>query len=120
MLLMILSSMPEQDFFQRVYDACRMIPYGKITTYGTIAKVVGSPGAARMVGWALNKSGSLEIPVPAHRVLNRMGMLSGKKAFGNPNLMQELLEQEGHIVIDDAIVDFDKVLWKPEIDMDQS
>jgi len=106
--------MPEQDFFERVYLVCRMIPYGKITTYGDVARAIGSPGAARMVGWALNKSTALDPPVPAHRVLNRMGMLSGKKAFGNPMLMQELLEQEGHIIKDDAVVEFHNVLWQPD------
>jgi len=105
----------EKDFFLRVFDICRQIPNGKVTTYGIVAKAIGSPQSARMVGWALNKSSNLEYPVPAHRVLNRNGMLSGKKAFGNPNLMQELLEQEGHKVEDDAVVDFEEVLWYPEI-----
>ena len=105
--------MSEKDFFQRVYDLCRLIPYGRVTTYGAVAKAIGSPQSARMVGWALNKSISLENPVPAHRVLNRNGMLSGKKAFGNPTLMQELLEQEGHIVENDAVIDFEKALWSP-------
>ena len=103
--------MAEQDFFQRVYKFCRLIPYGRLTTYGAVAKAIGSPQSARMVGWALNKSSNLESPVPAHRVLNRNGMLSGKKAFGNPELMQELLEQEGHIVENDTVVGFEKVLW---------
>ena len=106
--------MAEKDFFQKVFDVCRQIPYSKITTYGAIAKAIGSPQSARMVGWALNKSSHLELPVPAHRVLNRNGMLSGKKAFINPNLMQELLEQEGHKVENDTVVDFDKVMWLPK------
>lgn len=105
--------MAEQDFFLRVYEYCRQVPYGKITTYGTIAKAIGSPQSARMVGWALNKTSSLENPVPAHRVLNRNGMLSGKKAFGNLNLMQELLEQEGHLIQNDTVIDFKKALWTP-------
>ncbi len=107
--------MPEKNFFQRVYEVCRLIPYGKVTTYGTVANAIGSPGAARMVGWALNKSSNLIPAVPAHRVLNRMGMLSGKKAFGNPNLMQELLQQEGHIVENDTVIDFEKSMWIPDL-----
>lgn len=102
------------DFFQKVYHVCRQIPYGKVTTYGAVAKAIGSPMASRMVGWALNKSSSLENPVPAHRVLNRMGMLSGKKAFGDPNLMAELLRQEGHNVENDTVVDFEESLWQPD------
>jgi methylated-DNA-protein-cysteine methyltransferase-like protein len=105
----------EKDFFEKVYEVCRQIPKGKVTTYGMLAKAIGSPQAARMVGWALNKSSNLEYPVPAHRVLNRNGILSGKKAFGNPKLMQELLEQEGHTVIDDALVNFEMVLWIPKL-----
>ena len=107
--------MEEIDFFQRVYEVCRQIPYGKVTTYGAVAKAIGSPQSARMVGWALNKSTHLESPVPAHRVLNRNGMLSGKKAFANPNLMQELLEQEGHRIENDTVVDFVKVLWSVKV-----
>ncbi len=107
--------MAEQDFFQRVYRFCRLIPYGRVTTYGAVAKAIGSPQSARMVGWALNKSSTLENPVPAHRVLNRNGMLSGKKAFGNPNLMQELLEQEGHQIENDTVLNFKDSLWIPEL-----
>jgi len=108
--------MAEKDFFERVFEVCRQIPNGKVTTYGLVARAIGSPQSARMVGWALNKSSNLEHPVPAHRVLNRNGMLSGKKAFGNPDFMQELLEQEGHKVKDDAVVDFEAVLWTPIIE----
>jgi len=106
--------MDNLDFFQKVYHVCRQVPYGKVTTYGAVAKAIGSPMAARMVGWALNKSSSLEDPVPAHRILNRMGMLTGKKAFGNPALMEELLLQEGHKVINDTVVDFEDSFWQPE------
>jgi len=106
--------MNNPDFFQKVYHVCRQLPYGKVTTYGAVAKAIGSPMASRMVGWALNKSSSLENPVPAHRVLNRMGMLSGKKAFGNTDLMAELLLQEGHKVVNDTVVDFEKSFWQPD------
>ncbi len=107
--------MDNLDFFEKVYFVCRQIPYGKITTYGAVAKAVGSPMASRMVGWALNKSSSLVKPVPAHRVLNRMGILSGKKAFGDPNIMADLLIQEGHTVIDDRVIDFKESLWIPDV-----
>lgn len=102
------------DFYQSVYDFCRKIPSGKLVTYGIVAKAIGTPGSARMVGWALNKSLNIIPPVTAHRVVNRMGILSGKKAFGNNNLMKELLEQEGHIVVNDKVVDFEKSLWIPK------
>jgi len=103
----------EKDFFQRVYDVCRQIPYGRVTSYGAIAKAIGAPKAARMVGWAMNKSFN-EIPrVPAHRVVNRMGMLSGKKFFGTPTMMKDMLETEGIKVEDDQIIDFEKLFWNP-------
>lgn len=103
----------EKDFFQRAYDVCRQIPYGRITTYGAVAKAIGAPKAARMVGWAMNKSFN-EIPsVPAHRVVNRNGMLSGKKFFGTLTMMQELLEEEGVKVENDKVVDFEILLWNP-------
>ncbi len=103
--------MSDLDFFQKVYEYCRHIPYGRVTTYGAVARAIGSPSGARMVGWALNKSSSIEPSVPAHRVLNRMGILSGKKAFGDPNLMAELLRQEGHRVEGDRLLDFEESFW---------
>jgi len=103
----------EPDFFKNVYDVARMIPYGKVTSYGAIARFCGSPQAARMVGWAMNKSSSQKEFVPAHRVLNRNGMLSGKHYFGGPDTMKELLESEGHKVIDDQLLDFEKHFWDP-------
>ncbi len=106
--------MAEKDFFQKVFIVCRQIPKGKITTYGTIAQAIGSPQSARMIGWALHKSFSLEHPINAHRVLNRHGMLSGKKAFGSPTIMQQLLESEGHIVRNDTLIGFEKALWIPD------
>ena len=106
----------DKDFFGRVYEICRRIPRGRLTSYGAIARAAGSPGAARMVGWALNKSFARGQALPAHRVLNRNGMLTGKKAFGNPGLMQQLLEQEGIRVENDQVVDFKSYFWEPSED----
>ena len=99
--------MSNDNFFERVYTIARQIPYGKVTSYGAIAKALGTARSARMVGWAMNASHSLE-DVPAHRVLNRKGLLTGKLHFDGTNLMQQLLENEGITVIDNQIVDFEK------------
>ena len=105
---------PENDnFFERVYEIARQIPYGKVTSYGAIAKVLGSARSARMVGWAMNATGERE-DVPAHRVVNRKGLLTGKHHFDGTNLMQQLLENEGVIVKDNQIVDLEKYFWNPE------
>jgi len=101
------------SFFDKVYQVARLIPYGRITTYGAIAEYLGSRGSARMVGWAMNQSHSQQEYVPAHRVVNRKGILSGKHHFGGSNVMQQLLENEGIVVIDDVIQDFDKLFWSP-------
>ena len=103
----------EKDFFQRVYEVVKQIPYGRITTYGAIAKKIGAPKSARMVGYALNAS-HLNEEIPAHRVVNRKGLLTGKHHFQGTNLMQQLLENEGVEVVDNQIVDFEKHFWKPE------
>jgi methylated-DNA-protein-cysteine methyltransferase-like protein len=102
------------NFFERVYDVARQIPYGKVTSYGAIAKVLGAARSARMVGWAMNACHNLE-DVPAHRVVNRIGLLTGKHHFDGTNLMQQLLESEGIVVIDNQIVDFEKHFWTPEL-----
>jgi methylated-DNA-protein-cysteine methyltransferase-like protein len=102
------------NFFERVYAVARQIPYGKVTSYGAIAKVLGAARSARMVGWAMNASHNLE-DVPAHRVVNRKGLLTGKHHFDGTNLMQQLLESEGIEVIDNQIIDFEKHFWMPEI-----
>ncbi len=104
------------NFFEKVYEITRKIPFGKVCTYGTIAKQIGSPQAARMVGWALNKCDSQEEFVPAHRVVNRNGLLTGKRHFANFNTMIELLESEGIKIIDDQIINFEKHLWNPGIE----
>ena len=104
----------EANFFEKVYILTRKIPYGKVTSYGTIAGHIGSPKSARMVGWALNKSELQSPSVPAHRVVNRNGLLTGKKHFANMKTMQELLESEGVKTVNNKVVDFEKHFWKPE------
>jgi methylated-DNA-protein-cysteine methyltransferase-like protein len=102
------------SFFERVYEVARQIPYGKVTSYGAIAKVLGAARSARMVGWAMNASHNID-DVPAHRVVNRNGLLTGKHHFDGTNLMQQLLESEGIEVRENQIVDFEKHFWMPEI-----
>ena len=101
------------NFFERVYEIVRQIPEGKVTSDGAIAKALGAARSARMVGWAMNASHNLE-DVPAHRVVNRIGMLSGKHHFEGTNLMQQLLESEGIQVVNNQIVDFKKYFWEPK------
>ncbi|MEQ3662648.1 MAG: MGMT family protein [Flavobacterium sp.] len=103
-----------ENFFERVYEIARQIPYGKVTSYGAIAKALGAARSARMVGWAMNASHNRE-DVPAHRVVNRLGLLSGKHHFDGTNLMQQLLESEGIKVVDNQIVDFQKYFWEPSV-----
>jgi len=100
------------NFFERVYTIARQIPHGKVTSYGAIAKVLGTARSARMVGWAMNAAHNLE-DVPAHRVVNRKGLLTGKHHFEGTNLMQQLLESEGIVVIDNQIQNFEEVFWEP-------
>ncbi|MFH0866765.1 MAG: MGMT family protein [Bacteroidota bacterium] len=100
------------SFFQNVYKVARMIPFGRVTSYGAIANYLGTGGSARMVGWAMNAS-HFDEDVPAHRVVNRNGMLTGKHHFGGPLIMQQLLESEGVEVIDDKIFHFKKLFWDP-------
>ncbi len=107
----------EQDFFERVYQIVKKIPYGRVTTYGAIAKSIGSPQAARMVGWAMNKSFSNRDFIPAHRVVNRQGILTGKRHFCTPELMQNLLENEGIVVKNDKIQHFEKAFWDPAFEL---
>ena len=109
----ILKSTTNPDFFRNVYDVVRLIPKGKVTSYGAIAKYLGSARSARMVGWAMNAAHSQKPKVPAHRVVNRNGMLSGKHHFPPPYSMQDLLEKEGIKVVDDKIVNFQKHYWEP-------
>lgn len=106
----------EDNFFERVYAITKQIPYGRVTSYGAIAKALGTARSARMVGWAMNASHNRE-DIPAHRVVNRKGILSGKHHFQGTNLMQQLLESEGIEVVDNQIVDFEKVFWEPKVNL---
>lgn len=101
------------SFFERVYVIVRQIPYGRVTSYGAIAKALGTARSARMVGWAMNASHGLE-DVPAHRVVNRKGLLTGKHHFDGTNLMQQLLESEGIKIQDNQILDLEKYFWEPK------
>lgn len=101
------------NFFDKVYEVVRQIPFGKVTSYGAIAKAIGSPQSSRMVGYAMNASHNLE-DVPAHRVVNRNGVLTGKHHFDGTNLMQQLLEAEGVVVMDNKILNFKEHFWEPE------
>ena len=105
--------MSKNDFFQRVYKVVRTIPVGRVTTYGLIAKKLGSASSARTVGWALNACHN-DSSIPAHRVVNRNGLLSGKHHFKGFDLMKQLLENEGVEVNDDKVVDFNIKLWNPK------
>lgn len=101
------------DFFNRVYEVARMVPAGRVTSYGAIAAFLGSPGAARMVGWAMNASHHQTKWVPAHRVVNHIGLLTGKHHFDTSGAMQELLETEGVRIVNDQVVDFHALFWDP-------
>ena len=103
----------KESFFELVYDVARQIPKGRVTSYGAIAACLGARLSARMVGWAMNGTHLQKSKVPAHRVVNRNGMLSGKHHFASPTRMEELLKKEGIIVKNDIIQDFDKVFWDP-------
>ncbi|MPT35408.1 MGMT family protein [Flavobacterium sp. WV_118_3] len=105
-----------ENFFERVYEVVRLIPYGRVTSYGAIAKTLGAARSARMVGWAMNAAHGKD-DVPAHRVVNRVGMLTGKHHFEGTNLMQQLLESEGVKVKNNQVVHFEKLFWQPEIQL---
>jgi methylated-DNA-protein-cysteine methyltransferase-like protein len=101
------------SFFEDVFEVVRQIPRGRVTSYGAIAQYLGTRLSARMVGWAMNASHISKPPVPAQRVVNRNGMLSGKHHFTTPTKMEELLKKEGIIVKDDVVLDFKKIFWDP-------
>ena len=109
---MLDKGMKEDSFFQKVYQTARLIPYGRVTSYGAIATYLGAARSARMVGWAMNNSHA-QHDVPAHRVVNRKGLLTGKHHFDGTNLMQQLLENEGIVVKNNQIQDLEKVFWDP-------
>ena len=105
------------SFFQNVWDVVRQIPKGRVTTYGAIATYLGTKSSARMVGWAMNASFIVEPKVPAQRVVNRNGMLSGKAHFATPTLMEELLQKEGIQIEKDQIIAFKEIFWDPAIEL---
>jgi len=105
------------SFFEKVYRVVMQIPFGKVTSYGAIAKFIGTAGSSRMVGWAMNNSHQYDPAIPAHRVVNRNGVLTGKHHFGDPNLMQQLLENEGVKVDDDRVINFKSHFWDPTLEL---
>lgn len=107
----------EKSFFQKVYDVALQIPFGRVTSYGAIASYLGSKGSARMVGWAMNSSHSFPQNLPAHRVVNRNGLLTGKHHFGGKDVMADLLRSEGLIVEDDKIFNFKEHFWDPKLEL---
>lgn len=111
------SGKKDESFFELVFHVVRQIPRGRVTSYGAIAAALGTKLSARMVGWAMNSAHNVKPKVPAHRVVNRNGWLTGKMHFAYPEQMQELLEKEGVMVVDDAVVDFKKKFWDPGEEM---
>jgi methylated-DNA-protein-cysteine methyltransferase-like protein len=107
------SGKKDESFFELVFDVVRQIPKGRVTSYGAVAAALGTKLSARMVGWAMNGSGRVRPKVPAHRVVNRQGLLTGKIHFNPPEQMQALLEKEGIEVVDDQVQDFEKKFWDP-------
>jgi methylated-DNA-protein-cysteine methyltransferase-like protein len=107
----------EYSFFKDVHEVVRQIPKGRVSSYGAIARYLGTSLSARMVGWAMNAAHAVHPPVPAHRVVNRNGMLTGKAHFSPPSLMEDLLKKEKIIVKEDKIVDFNELFWDPSIEL---
>jgi len=103
----------ELSFFDKVYEVAKLIPYGRVTSYGAIAKYLGAARSARMVGWAMNACGGRD-DIPAHRVVNRKGVLTGKHHFEGTNLMQQLLENEGVVIEDNQIIGLQHYFWDPK------
>lgn len=109
----------DDSFFDKVYEVVKLIPRGRVTSYGAIAEYLGSKGSSRMVGWAMNASHHFLDNIPAHRVVNRNGLLTGKHHFEGSNMMQQLLENEGAVIEDDKIKNFKEIFWHPrELDKD--
>jgi len=114
----IKNDLKEYSFFNDVYDIVRLIPRGRVTSYGAIAECLGAKGSARMVGWAMNASHQVRPKVPAHRVVNRNGMLTGKHHFTTPSEMENLLKKEGIKVIDDKVAEFKNIFWNPKTELE--
>lgn len=106
----------DQGFFDQVYEVTKLVPYGRVTTYGAIARFLGTPRSARMVGWALNAS-HLDDSIPAHRVVNRKGLLTGKHHFKGTHLMEQLLESEGIHVLNNEVQNFKDKFWDPNLEL---
>lgn len=111
------SGKKDESFFEQVFDVVRQIPKGRVTSYGAIAAALGTKLSARMVGWAMNTAHVIKPKVPAHRVVNRAGLLTGKMHFASPEQMQELLKKEGVEVQDDKVVEFAKLFWDPVVEL---
>lgn len=103
----------KENIFNVIFSVVRMVPKGRVTTYGAVAAAIGAKSGARLVGYAMNASFSVKPKVPAHRVVNRKGLLTGKHHFNPPSRMQELLEKEGVVVRDDQVIDFERLFWDP-------
>ena len=108
-----------ESFFELVFAVVRLVPYGRVSTYGAIAKYLGTGSSARMVGWAMNASHVVEPPVPAHRIVNRQGLVSGKMHFETPTRMEELLQSEGIEVKNNQVVRFKELFWDPQTEIDK-
>ncbi|MCW3075259.1 MAG: cysteine methyltransferase [Flaviaesturariibacter sp.] len=107
----------DESFFEAVFEVARQIPKGRVTSYGAVAAALGAKSSARMVGWAMNNAHIVKPKVPAHRVVNRQGLLTGKMHFGDPDQMQALLEKEGIDVKNDQVQDFQKKFWDPAVEL---
>jgi methylated-DNA-protein-cysteine methyltransferase-like protein len=110
--------MENDSFYDRVYWVVRQVPAGRVTTYGAIAEFLGTKGSSRMVGYAMGNSVKIFPPVPAHRVVNRIGLLTGKQRFVSPDLMQQMLESEGVLVEEDQVKNFKTLFWDPAAELD--
>lgn len=109
--------MDPESFYEKVYEVVRLVPAGRVTSYGAVAAYLGTKGSSRMVGYAMHGAGSVFPPVPAHRVVNSKGLLTGKYHFDTPDLMQQLLENEGIRIADDQVVNFKNVYWDPAVEL---
>ena len=118
MFLTIFDSMNDDNFFSRVYEVVALIPYGRVTSYGAIAGYLGTRGSARMVGWAMNASHHSVDAIPAHRVVNRNGLLTGKRHFDGTDVMRQLLESEGIVIKGDQIENFKAIFWDPALELE--
>ncbi len=117
-IMLVFMAEKHESFFQQVFQVARLVPKGRVTSYGAIARYLGAASSARMVGWAMNQAHNQFPSVPAHRIVNRKGLLTGKHHFAYPEQMQELLEREGIEVRHDQIIDFKEIFWDPFENLD--